>query len=106
VNACVVFVTAPRGKTAQQLAKKIVSARLAACVNIAPAVQSLYWWKGKIQNDREALLILKTRKPLLKKLISFVTKNHPYTVPEVIALDVRAGHAPYLSWLAAETKPR
>jgi periplasmic divalent cation tolerance protein len=106
VSVCVVFITAPRGKTAQTLAKKIVSKRLAACVNIAPVVQSFYWWKGKIQNDPEALLVVKTRKALVKTLISFVRKNHPYTVPEVISLDVKAGHKPYLQWLAAETRSR
>ncbi len=104
MSACVVFITAPRGKVALTLARKIVSQRLAACVNIASAVQSLYWWEGKIQNDREALLVAKTRKPLVKKLISFVRKNHPYTVPEVIALDIKAGSAPYLQWLAKETR--
>jgi periplasmic divalent cation tolerance protein len=103
VSACVVFITTPPGAVGQKLAGKIVTARLAACVNIVPQVQSIYWWQGKRQNDRESLLIVKTRKALVKKLISFVRKNHPYTVPEVIALDIKAGHRPYLSWLEKET---
>lgn len=57
-----------------------------------------------MQNDREALLIVKTRQALIKQLISFVQKNHPYTVPEIIALDIKAGHRPYLSWLEKETR--
>jgi len=104
MSACVVLITTPRGNKGRTLAKKLVEARLAACVNIVPTVESTYWWEGKIQKGREALLIVKTRKMLLKKLISFVQKNHPYSVPEVIALDIKAGHRPYLAWLEKETR--
>lgn len=100
----VVLITTPRGAAGRKLARKIVAARLAACVNVVPLVESTYWWKGKMQNDREALLIVKTRQALIKQLISFVQKNHPYTVPEIIALDIKAGHRPYLSWLEKETR--
>jgi periplasmic divalent cation tolerance protein len=106
VKASVVFVTAPRGRAAQILAKKIVSSRLAACVNVVPLVVSHYRWQGKMRQDRESLLVIKTRKSLMKALTRFVTQNHSYSVPEVIALDMTGAHAPYLKWLANETNAR
>ena len=106
MKASVVFVTAPRGRAAQTLAKKIVARRLAACVNVVPMVVSHYRWKGKMQADRESLLVIKTRTTLIAQLSRFVTQNHSYSVPEVIALDVAGGHAPYLQWLANETRSR
>ncbi len=101
---CVAYVTAPAGKKAVQIANKIVSTRLAACVNIVPAVRSIYWWKGKKASDKESLLIIKTRKALLKKLVQLVQRIHPYTVPEIIALPIQEGNRSYLQWLNAETR--
>ena len=98
-----VCVTAPAGRPARRLAAAVVQARLAACVNVAPPVTSVYRWKGKVETAREALLLMKTRRALFRRLASFVAKNHPYDVPEVIAVPIVAGHAPYLTWIAKET---
>jgi periplasmic divalent cation tolerance protein len=98
----VVLVTAPP-KRAERLARGIVSARLAACVNVVPKVVSHYRWEGKLVRDGESLLVCKTRASLLKKLEAFVRKNHSYAVPEIIALPVVFGHKPYLDWLADST---
>ena len=97
------LVTAPR-KRADALAKGLVAARLAACVNVIPNVISHYRWEGKLHKDAEALLVIKTRASLLKKVETYVKKNHPYTVPEVLALPVAGGSKDYLAWLAGATK--
>lgn len=96
----VVLVTAPP-KKADGLARGLVSARLAACVNVVPGLVSHYRWEGKVRRDRESLLVIKTRAALLKKVETWVKKHHPYTVPEVLALPVTGGSREYLSWLAA-----
>lgn len=96
----VVYITAPRGK-GKELAKTILEERLAACVNITP-VESMYWWQGKIEEDREDLLIIKTHSKALKKLISKVQEIHPYSVPEIIALPIVEGNLAYLEWVKDE----
>lgn len=95
--------TAPP-RQAQALAKGLVAARLAACVNVLPGVVSHYRWEGKVQRDRESLLVIKTRAAKLKALESWMRKKHPYTLPEVLALPVAGGSKAYLSWLAGQTR--
>ncbi|MCE4620317.1 MAG: divalent-cation tolerance protein CutA [Desulfurococcales archaeon] len=96
----VVYVTVPRGK-GRDLARTILEERLAACVNITP-VESMYWWQGKIEEDREDLLVVKTKGKALKKLISRVREIHPYSVPEVIAVPIVEGNPAYLEWVERE----
>lgn len=103
MNYRVVLVTSPR-KDADRLAKGLVAARLAACVNVVPGVVSHYRWEGKLHKNAESLLVIKTRASLLKKVEAWVRKNHPYDVPEVLALPVAGGSKPYLDWLAGATK--
>lgn len=98
------LITAPRGSAAEKLAKGLVAAKLAACVNIVPGVVSHYAWKGKMQREDESLLIAKTSTAKLKALTAWVEKNHPYDVPEVLALGVAAGSGPYLKWLGRELR--
>jgi periplasmic divalent cation tolerance protein len=100
-----VLVTSPRGSVAKKISKTILSRRLAACVNIVPLVQSHYWWKKKINSATEALLLIKTRKSLFKKLSREVRRVHPYSVPEIIAFPIASGFLPYLRWLRNETRP-
>ncbi len=102
----VVLITAPRGRKAEALAKGLVKARLAACVNIVPAIVSHYAWKGKLCRDAESLLIVKTSAAKLAALERWVEKNHPYEVPEVIALKIDRGSSAYASWLAGELSSR
>src|SRR5688572_15507751 len=101
---CVVYITTPPGKAAKNLATAILKVRLAACVNIVPSITSHYWWKNKIESAGESLLMVKTRTALVKKLIQFVSRHHPYSVPEIISLPLLAGNKPYFSWLVKETK--
>ncbi|MBI3289211.1 MAG: divalent-cation tolerance protein CutA [Elusimicrobia bacterium] len=97
----VVLVTAPRAK-ADALAQGIVRARLAACVNVVAGVVSHYRWKGRVRRDRESLLVIKTRAAALARLEAWLDANHPYEVPEMIALPIVAGSKPYLSWLGMD----
>ena len=99
-----VTVTAPKMAAAKKLTNRILSNRLAACVNILPGVHSHYWWEGKKVRGREVLLLIKTRKNLFGKLSRLVLKHHPYEVPEILAFPIAAGHKPYLNWLRHETK--
>jgi len=94
-----VSIAAPDGETARRLARLLVEERLAACGNIIERVRSIYRWQGKIEDQPEALLLLKTRSELFEALRKRVVELHPYEVPEIIALPLAAGHPPYLDWI-------
>lgn len=98
-DARVVFVTAPSEAVALDLARALVSERLAACSNLIPGVRSVYRWKGEICDDAEVLLVFKTRAALVDRLAARVAALHPYEVPEVVALPVSSGLPAYLSWI-------
>ena len=87
--------------SAETLARALVEARVAACVNVLPSITSIYRWQGAVSRDTEALLLIKTTDVAFDALRREVLAHHPYELPEVIALDVAAGHAPYLEWVAA-----
>ena len=99
-ESVVVLVTCGGEKEALRLARAVVSARLAACVNIHGApVRSIYRWKGKVEDAKEWLLLMKTTKPGFAALQRKITELHSYDVPEIIALPIRAGSKKYLAWL-------
>ncbi|MGC3997381.1 MAG: divalent-cation tolerance protein CutA [Anaeromyxobacter sp.] len=99
-QALVVLVTAPDRERALGLARALVEERLAACGNVLPGLTSVYRWEGRVQEDAEALLLLKTTLARLPALEERVRALHPYQVPEVLALPVAGGSAAYLAWLA------
>jgi periplasmic divalent cation tolerance protein len=101
----VVLITAPSEEEASGIAKKLVEARLAACVNIIKNVRSIYRWQGRIEDDAEVLMVVKTRKDLMEKLTEEVKVLHSYDVPEVIALPIICGSEDYLEWLNDSTQP-
>lgn len=94
-----VYVTAPNADVAATLARALVEERLAACGNIVPGLRSIYAWQGEIHDDAEVLLLLKTRAARVPALAARVVALHPYDLPEVVAVPVVAGHAPYLDWV-------
>jgi periplasmic divalent cation tolerance protein len=97
----VVLVTAPDLKTARALAKNALAAKLIACANLVPKIESHYWWQGKIESGAEVLLVLKTRKSKLAALEKLVLAGHPYDTPEFLVLSPSAGGKKYLEWLGA-----
>ncbi|PON70502.1 Divalent ion tolerance protein [Trema orientale] len=104
VPSIVVYVTVPNKEEGKKLAESIVKEKLAACVNRVPGIESVYQWEGKVQTDSEELLIIKTRQSLLEALTKHVEENHPYDVPEVIALPINGGSTPYLEWIKNSTR--
>jgi periplasmic divalent cation tolerance protein len=100
-----VLVTAPDLKTARLLARAALQARLVACVNLIPKVESHYWWQGKVQSGAEVLLILKTSRTRLAALEKLVISRHPYDTPEFLAIPLGHGNRKYLAWLAAFWEP-
>ena len=91
--------TCPDEKIAQELAHSLVEARLAACVNILPAITSVYMWQGRIEQDGEVLLLIKTSEQRLPDLQAHIVARHPYELPEVIAVPITDGLTGYLQWL-------
>jgi periplasmic divalent cation tolerance protein len=97
----VVLVTAPDLKTARKLAKAAVEARLAACVNIVPKIESHYRWKERVESSSETLMILKTTRTRIAALEKLILAKHPYDTPEFLVLPVSQGNGRYLDWLVA-----
>ena len=100
----VVLITAGTDGEARQIAGALLEQRKAACVNIVPAVTSLFWWEGRIDSGQESLLIVKSKASLFDEIVSLVKEIHSYDVPEVIALPVMGGNPDYLNWLGEETQ--
>ena len=100
----VVFITVDSQETARKITDKLLTERKAAYVNIIPKVELQYWWQGKIESANELLLIVKTHAVLLEELIALVKQNHPYSVPEIIALPIIGGNKDYLKWIDRETE--
>ncbi len=100
----VVLITASSETEAVKISKVLVEEHLAACVNIVTGIRSVFFWKGKTQDEKETLLIVKSMQPLLDRLITEVKSVHSYTVPEIIALPVIGGSGDYLTWLKETTK--
>jgi len=95
--------TAPSRAVARRIAKALVAERLAACVNVLGPMESIYRWKGAVEQAREVALIAKTRQGRLAALTARVAELHPYEVPCVVALPIRGGHRAFLSWVREET---
>ena len=100
----VVLVTVASLKEARRIARNLVEARLAACVNMAQPVESIYRWQGKIENSRERLLVIKTSREIFAEVEAAIRKLHSYSNPEIICLPIIDGSREYLDWLAASVK--
>lgn len=102
-DAIIVFMTAGNGEEAARLADMLVGAHLAACVQILPEMESVYRWQGKIERAPEVLLLAKTTISKFEELEREVRALHSYDTPEIIAIPIVAGSAPYLKWLRQTT---
>lgn len=94
------FITTPTIEVAKNLAKSLIDQQLAACINIVPGIVSIYKWEGEVTEDKEALMIIKTRTSKIDDISQFIRHHHPYTVAEVISLPIEGGNPPYLKWLS------
>ena len=99
-----VFITAPNEEEAAKISHTIVEERLAACVNIIGSVRSIYRWQGRVEDESEVLMIVKTKTTLFDRLQGRVKELHSYEVPEIIGLPVIEGSKQYLDWLSQETE--
>jgi periplasmic divalent cation tolerance protein len=96
-------VTVSSEEEGMKIARALVAKKLAACVNLVPGVRSVFRWKGEVKDEKELLLVVKTREPKLAHLVQAVKELHSYTVPETIALPILGGSEAYLAWLREET---
>lgn len=103
VHVVVVMVTTASQDEAVKIADQVVQSRLAACASMIPTVRSTYWWEGKLMNDQESLLLIKTTSDKFNSLEETIRKIHSYKVPEIIAIPVSQGFPPYLEWVCRET---
>jgi periplasmic divalent cation tolerance protein len=100
----VAFSTVAKAEDAERIATALVEQSLAACVNVVPGLVSIYRWKGKVERDEERLLVIKTRRDRFEAVRAALVSLHPYEVPELVALPIEAGHAPYLAWIDESVK--
>ena len=103
-NYIVIYITTGSVNEAKKIGRALVEEKLVACSNIISPIRSIYCWQGKICDDKEALMVLKTRKKLFNQIVKRVEKLHSYDVPEIIAMPIIEGSSKYLSWLNEETK--
>jgi periplasmic divalent cation tolerance protein len=103
MSILLVLTNCPDETSANAIALAVVEARLAACVNILPRVQSVYRWQGAVESASEIPLLIKTTADNYPALESAIRAEHPYDIPEIIALPVERGLPAYLNWVAAET---
>jgi len=99
-----VFTTTEKKEDALRIARTLVEKKLAGCVQIVGPVSSIYWWKGRIEEAGEWLCIIKSRGELYEELEKTIRENHPYEVPEIIAMPIVSGSKSYLEWLDKELK--
>ena len=95
----VIFITASTKKEADNIAAFLIRKKLAACVNIIDKIESVYWWKGKVERAKEILLVVKSKISKMPAIIKAVKSIHSYDLPEIIALPITAGESRYLGWI-------
>jgi periplasmic divalent cation tolerance protein len=104
MSETVSFAACKDAAQAKMIARALVKEKLAACVNIVPGVTSVYTWKGKTEEAREVLLVIKSRSALSKRLTARIRALHSYQVPEVITLPIASGNPDYLRWVRESTR--
>jgi periplasmic divalent cation tolerance protein len=103
-GSVLVYATFPDEAVAERLGGELVTAGLAACVNLIPGMRSIYRWAGKLQQDREVVGIIKTRRALAARVIGWLRIAHPYTVPAAVVIAADGGSEDFLAWIASETR--
>ena len=100
----VIFITTGTDEEAQEVAKALLNNRLAACVNIVPKINSIFWWNDTLDSVQENLLIVKSKASLLSEIVRLVKEVHSYETPEIVALPIIGGNPDYLDWISKEVK--
>jgi periplasmic divalent cation tolerance protein len=98
-EALIILCTCPDDTTAERLARGLVTERLSACVNVLPGIRSIYRWQSAVEDEAEVLLVIKSTGDAYAALESWLTRHHPYDVPEIVSLPTSHVAAPYLAWL-------
>jgi len=105
VSVLLVFTSLPDRASAQSLARAVVEARLAACVNLLVPCRSVYRWQEALQDEEEHPLLIKTTRDRYAALEAAIRERHPYELPEIVAVPVEQGLPAYLAWVTSETLP-
>jgi len=100
----IIFCTTPDMETARLIAGHLVENKLAACCNLIPAVESIYRWQDKIEQEQEILMLIKSTASNYQKIETAIMDLHPYEIPEIIATPIQVGSGPYLDWIKATLK--
>ena len=100
-----ILVTAPNRPTARKLARVALEARLAACANLVPGIESHYWWQGRLERTGEVLILFKTTRQNVPALEKVILTAHPYDTPEFVVLALSSGFKRYLAWIEASVQP-
>jgi periplasmic divalent cation tolerance protein len=103
MNTNLIYITTGSMDEAKTIGKELVSSRLAACVNIIDNMNSMYWWDGEIQDDREVIIIAKTRESIVPELVEKVKSIHSYECPCIVSLPILDGNEAFLQWVVDET---
>lgn len=103
MQCIVIFITTADKKESERLSSALLKKRLIACANLVNNIESCFWWKRKRQKAKECLIIAKSRKMLLNKIIKTVRSMHSYECPEIIAIPISGGYRPYMEWIRKET---
>ncbi len=104
MSEAIVYVTCQDQAEAERVGQALIEAKLAACVNIVERITSMFWWKGKVEKEQEAVLIAKTESGLINQVTERVKSVHSYECPCVISLPIVGGNPEFLQWIREETK--
>lgn len=103
-DTIIVLCTCPDKSVGENIARLLLEKRLAACVNLIPDVTSIYRWKNEVVTDQEVQLLIKTTKPMFTDIQLLIRQQHPYELPEIIAVRLDEGFPQYLEWIAREVQ--
>lgn len=95
----IILCTSPDKESAEKIAHQLINDKIAACINILPGLTSIFRWQGKIETEQEHLLLIKTRKDRYQAVEKSIQTNHPYEIPEIIAIPIEKGLAEYMQWI-------
>ncbi|MEJ2214323.1 MAG: divalent-cation tolerance protein CutA [Gammaproteobacteria bacterium] len=104
MSAIVIYCTCPDIETAERISRLSVEQRMAACINMIPGITSIYTWDGNIQQDQEVLLVIKSTKDRFGDIQNLINDEHPYDLPELIAVPITESSPDYLEWIKQCTK--